>query len=267
MNFTHYNLGHVERGSIVEVTLAGSAANVRLMDSSNFNAFKNGRAHRYTGGLIQRSPARLAVPHSGSWHVTVDMQGLRGTVRSSARVIPGSALRPLPTFNEASLRSVPTLVRNGDDEIVPANDDADGRTFDVFISHTSEDKDDVVRPLALALQAAGLDVWYDEFELRIGNSLRRKIDQGLASSRFGVVVLSKAFFGRGWPEYELDGLVTRAVSGDQILLPIWHGVTKAEVIGYSPSLADKLARSTTSHTVEEIAAEIVDVVRNPPLAA
>src|SRR5690606_26215890 len=137
------------------------------------------------------------------------------------------------------------------------------RTFDVFISHASEDKDEVVRPLADALREAGLDVWYDEFELRIGDSLRRKIDKGVASSRFGVVVLSRAFFGRGWPEYELDGLVTRAVNGEQILLPVWHNVTKREVMGYSASLADKLARSTATHTVEEIAAEIVDVIRNP----
>jgi hypothetical protein len=97
----------------------------------------------------------------------------------------------------------------------------------------------------------------------MGDSLRRKIDKGLANSKFGVVVLSQAFFGRGWPEYELDGLVTRSISGDQILLPIWHNVSKREVIGYSPSLADRLARSTASHTVEEIASEIVDVIRNP----
>ena len=191
------------------------------------------------------------------------MQGLRGTVRSSIRVIPGSALRPLPTINEAPLRTIPTLVRDAEDDFVPAVEAPNGRLFDVFISHTSEDKDDVARPLAIALQAAGLSVWYDEFELRIGDSLRRKIDKGLASSRFGVVVLSQAFLGRGWPEYELDGLVTRAVSGDQVLLPIWHKVSKREVMDYSPSLADRLARSTTTHTVEEIAAEIVDVIRDP----
>ena len=263
MNFTHYRLGHVDRGSIVEVTLKGSAANVRLMDSSNFNSYKAGRQHRCIGGLAKRSPVRLQVPRSGTWHVAVDMQGLRGTVRSSIRVIPGSALSSLPVINEAPLRTIPTLVRDAEDDLVPAVEAPDGRLFDVFISHTSEDKDDVVRPLALALQAAGLSVWYDEFELRIGDSLRRKIDKGLASSRFGVVILSQAFFGRGWPEYELDGLVTRAVSGDQVLLPIWHNVSKREVMDYSPSLADRLARSTSTHTVEEIAAEIVDVIRDP----
>ncbi|WP_136161879.1 DUF1883 domain-containing protein [Sphingomonas flavalba] len=266
MNFTHYNLGHVERGSVVVVTLSGSAANVRLMDGSNFSSYKAGRQHRYVGGLAKRSPVRLPVPHSGTWHVAVDMQGLRGSVRSGVQVVPGAAFNPLPTINEAPLRSVPTLVRDADDDLAPPPEAPDGRVFDVFISHASEDKDEVVRPLANALRETGLSVWYDEFELRIGDSLRRKIDRGLGSSRFGVVVLSLAFFGKGWPEYELDGLVTRAVSGEQILLPIWHNVSKREVIGYSASLADRLARSTATHTVEEIATEIADVVRLPNAA-
>lgn len=266
MKFSHYNLGHLDRGSVVVVTLSGSAANVRLMDSSNLSGFKSGRQHRYIGGLAKSSPVRLQVPRSGTWHVTVDMQGLRGSVRSGVQVIKGEALRPLPAINEAPLRSVPTLVRDVDHDLVPTPETPDGRVFDVFISHASEDKDDVVRPLANALREAGLSVWYDEFELRIGDSLRRKIDRGLGSSRFGIVVLSQAFFGKGWPEYELDGLVTRAVSGDQILLPIWHNVSKSEVIKYSPSLADRLARSTGTHTVEEIAVEIAEVVCLPKAA-
>ncbi len=155
---------------------------------------------------------------------------------------------------------MPSLVRHH--EAPPGSTDSpDTREFDVFISHASEDKDEVVRPLAEALKQGGLVVWYDEFELRIGDSLRRKIDSGLARSRFGVVVLSQEFFRKGWPNYELDGLVTRAVSGEQVLLPIWHNITKKEVIQHSPSLADKLARSTTTHTVEEIAAEIIEVVK------
>jgi len=107
-------------------------------------------------------------------------------------------------------------------------------------------------------------VWYDDFALQIGDSLRRTIDYGLAHSRFGVVVLSQSFFRKGWTNYELDGLVTRAISGEQVLLPIWHNITKKELIEYSPSLADKLARSTSTHTVEEIAAEIAEVIRSKP---
>jgi hypothetical protein len=137
------------------------------------------------------------------------------------------------------------------------------REFDVFISHASEDKDAVVRPLAQTLRDGGLRVWYDEFELRIGDSLRRKIDKGLVSSRFGIVVLSQAFFGKGWTNYELDGLVTRSTTGEQIILPVWHNISKQEVVAFSPTLADKVARNTATHTVEDIAAEIVEVVTQP----
>jgi len=255
--FTYYDLGQRSSGEIVEIIISGSAANVRLMDSSNYQSYKNGRQHRYIGGLAKSSPIRLQIPNSGHWYVTVDLQGLQGTVRSSMRILRSS----LPELREVPLSSIPSLVRNKEEQPV-ASPESITRAFDVFISHASEDKDEVVRPLAEALRNGGLDVWYDEFEMKIGDSLRRKIDSGLARSRFGVVVLSRAFFGKGWTNYELDGLVTRSVTGEQIILPIWHNITKQQVIEYSPSLADKLARSTTSHTVEEIAEEIIDIIRN-----
>lgn len=259
MKFTHYHLGQRRAGEVIQVTLSGSAANVRLMNGSDFSNYRNGRRHHYYGGLVKRSPVNLRIPSSGHWHVTVDMAGLRGTVRSSIRTLPAA----LPPLREIPLSSVPSLVR---DEPPEPGQEVE-RRFDVFISHASDDKDAVVRPLAEALKGHGLEVWYDEFELKIGMSLRRTIDKGIASSRFGVVVMSKAFFGKGWTNYELDGIVTRSVTEEQVLLPIWHDVTKQEVMAYSPSLADKLARSTANHTVEEIAAEIAEVIRSGGVAA
>ena len=70
--------------------------------------------------------------------------------------------------------------------------------------------------MALALKEKGVNVWYDEFELKIGDSLRRKIDQGLSKSKFGIVVISRSFIKKGWTNYELDGLMTKAISGQQI---------------------------------------------------
>lgn len=250
MQFIHTDLGRRQRGDIVEVTLT-SGANVRLMNSSDFSNYKSGRRHRFIGGLAKRSPVRLQIPTAGHWHVAVDMQGLRGSTRASVRVVPG----PLPEIREAPLSSAPALVR----EIAPQVQ-AKGEAHDVFISHASEDKDSFVRSLAMALTEQGLSVWYDEFSLRIGDSLRQKIDRGLATSRVGLVVLSPAFIEKGWTNYELDGIVTRAVSGEQILLPIWHNITKQQVVDFSPSLADKVARSTATHTVEEIAQEIAELI-------
>lgn len=255
MKFNVYDLGQKKRGEIVEISLSGSAANVRLMDSSNYQSYKNGRRHRYIGGLAKKSPVRLQIPNSGHWYVTVDMQGLRGTVSSSVRMLPGS----LPEMREPALSTVPSLIQGRNN---PPEYEEIERKYDVFISHASEDKNEVVRPLALALKENGLTVWYDEFELKIGDSLRRKIDQGLANSRFGIVVLSKDFIKKGWTNYELDGIITKSVSGEQVVLPIWHNITKQEVIDFSPSLADKLARNTSSYTVEEIAIEISEVINN-----
>lgn len=252
MKYIHNDLGHRQRGEIVEVTLT-SGANVRLMNSSDFSSYKSGRRHRYIGGLATKSPLRLQIPMSGHWHVAIDMQGLRGSTRASVRVLPGA----LPAIREVPLSSVPGLVHA---HPVPVPE-AGGQVFDVFISHASDDKESVVRNLANALAAEGLRVWYDEFTLRIGDSLRQKIDRGLAASRVGLVVLSPSFISKGWPNYELDGIVARSVSGEQILLPIWHDITKQQVIDYSPSLADKVARCTGTHTVEEIAAEIADLLR------
>ncbi|MGV8805871.1 MAG: DUF1883 domain-containing protein [Polaromonas sp.] len=250
MQFIHNDLGNRQGGEIVEVTLT-SGANVRLMDGSNFSNYKSGRQHRYIGGLAKRSPLKLQIPSSGHWHVAIDMQGLRGSTRASVRVLPGA----LPEIREAPLSSVPSLIRD-----MPPSVENGVESHDVFISHASEDKDDIVRPLANSLISLGLKVWYDEFTLRIGDSLRRKIDQGLAASKVGLVVLSPSFISKGWTNYELDGIVTRTVSGEQILLPIWHNITKQQVIDFSPSLADKVARSTATHTIDEIAGEIFELI-------
>ena len=83
------------------------------------------------------------------------------------------------------------------------------KKYDVFICYASEDKDSFVRPLAQALQSLGVSVWYDEFSLRLGDSLSGSIDKGIADSEHGVVVLSDAFFEKKWPRRELSGLVTQ----------------------------------------------------------
>lgn len=116
----------------------------------------------------------------------------------------------------------------------------------VFICHASEDKQNVARPLAQTLQAQGLDVWYDEFTLTIGDSLGRTIDAGLAKCDYGIVILSRNFFGKKWPARELDGLVAKEVGeGRKVILPIWHDVDEEAVRRFSPTLAAKVAADTS----------------------
>lgn len=135
------------------------------------------------------------------------------------------------------------------------------KEYDVFISHSSTDKEEFVRPLAMELQNLGLNVWYDEFELKIGDSLRRSIDQGLINSRYGIVVLSSSFFKRDWTNYELDGFVNKEMNGLKVILPIWHKVSKDEVQKFSLSLADKIALNSSIYSVKEIAEEINNLIK------
>jgi hypothetical protein len=134
-----------------------------------------------------------------------------------------------------------------------------GRKWDIFICHASEDKDGFVRPLAEALRGEGLRVWYDEFTLLVGDSLRRSIDKGLARSRFGAVILSAAFFAKEWPQRELDGLVAKEVDGRRVILPVWHNVTVKDVRKYSPPLADRVA-TNSREGIRNVAAKLLRAI-------
>jgi hypothetical protein len=114
-------------------------------------------------------------------------------------------------------------------------------SWHVFISHASEDKKSVAEPLARALSQAGLSVWYDRFQLHLGDRLLRTINDGLRQSRFGVVILSPSFFSKHWPQLELDGLAQREAGGRKVILPVWHEVTLEDVRERSPLLADRVA--------------------------
>lgn len=116
--------------------------------------------------------------------------------------------------------------------------------WDVFVSHAHEDKASIAEPLSAALVQQGIRVWYDNFELTLGDSLRKSIDRGLANSRFGIVILSHSFFSKHWPQMELDGLVAKESNGIKVILPIWHGISAMQVQQYSPLLAGRLAVST-----------------------
>lgn len=135
------------------------------------------------------------------------------------------------------------------------------KIWDVFISHASEDKDAVVCELATRLKRYEISVWYDEFELKVGDSLSKSIDKGLSKSRYGLIILSPSFFEKRWPDYELRSLLTKEINADdKIILPIWHNINAKDVIEYSPYLADKFAL-TTAMGMDELVYKIIEVIR------
>jgi len=126
----------------------------------------------------------------------------------------------------------------------------------LFLSHASEDKDQFVRPLAEALSGdPNFNVWYDEYELTLGDRLLQKIGQGLASCDYGVVVLSPAFFAKRWPREELEGLFGLETKERKVILPIWKGVSEDDVRGYSPVLANRIGVDSKLG-IEKVVSEI-----------
>ena len=94
MKFTYWDLGQRKRGEIVEITLSGNAANVRLLDDHNYALYRTGKQHRYFGGLTKTSPVQIPAPHGGHWHLVIDLGGYPGTVRASAQVHTDEDIAP-----------------------------------------------------------------------------------------------------------------------------------------------------------------------------
>ena len=263
MRFNHWHLGQRDGGDVVVINLAGAAAEVRLMDSDNFQSYQAGQGYRYYGGLADLSPSEIPIPYSGAWHIAAELPVTEEQPHGGIKVVPRAARQPLPRFHPPSLAPIAQAVA----EATPAPAERNGngivpdRKRNVFISHVhAADTDAVVRPLAAALQEQGLSVWYDDLVSDNGDSLRGIIDTGRANGRFGIVVLSQHFLARQWPQNELDSMLTLPQTGKQGILPIWHKLTKDQVIAHSPPLAHSISRGTTEATIAEIAAEIAEVI-------
>jgi TIR domain. len=136
--------------------------------------------------------------------------------------------------------------------------------YDVFISHASEDKAQVALPLTTLLKSQGFQVWLDQPELTVGDSLRCSIDDGLSASRFGIVVLSPDFLRKRWTNLELDGLIAREEGKQKVILPVLHNLSREDVLSFSPILASKVSVST-AQGLDYVAREVMRAIRSSGL--
>lgn len=134
-----------------------------------------------------------------------------------------------------------------------------------FISHDSRDKDALVRELAWEMNKQLCPVWYDEYSLKVGDSLRASIERGLKETRKCIVVLSPHFLSNnGWGKIEFNSVFTREIIEEaNVILPVWHNVTPKEVYEYSPSLADKLGLRSTLGAKELARLLSNEIKKNP----
>jgi hypothetical protein len=134
--------------------------------------------------------------------------------------------------------------------------------YDAFISHASEDKEEIADDLAIALSKRGIKIWYDKFSLAWGDSLMEKISEGITNSKFGILILSHNFFSKQWTGKEMEALFDREFMGGKVILPLWHNISKSDVAKYSPLIAGKLALKTSDLTIEEICDKLEEQLKN-----
>lgn len=136
--------------------------------------------------------------------------------------------------------------------------------WDAFISHAGEDKEDFAEPLANELENLGLNVWYDDFELSVGDHIPSEIERGLNNSDYGIVVLSEAFFEKSWTQEELNSLIQRDVSeSNKVILPICYEISPTEVQSHHTLLGKRYLISGNSSSVSEVAEELYqEILKN-----
>lgn len=139
----------------------------------------------------------------------------------------------------------------------------------MFISSASEDKT-YASELAGGLTAWGIKVWYDDYELQVGDKLLNSINRGLEKSDLGILVLSPSYLKKNWPSYELDILIRQHVEKGKRLLPIWHNITKEEIERNHPILTGIVGvpsniglRDTLTRLLEPITEHLPTVASAP----
>lgn len=170
--------------------------------------------------------------------------------------VTGGGRRDAKLFRDERERSNPSPIVVLKDQNGQSGEGGERDVYDLFISHAGEDKASVARPLADAMRIRGWATWLDELELTVGDSLTQRIDQALAQSKFGAVILSDSFFSKQWPQRELAGLTALEVqSGTKVILPVWHGVDQEAIAKFSPVLADRVGASTGAG-IEQVADQL-----------
>jgi hypothetical protein len=219
------------------------------LDNTQTNNLRNRTADR-----AHQAYDNLASQFGKAYHLILDADSRLRTV--GLQILDIHNTEPIPVITKRP-STTPVLT-------TPKSRAPDNKTtseWDIFICHASEDKDRFVRQLATNLRAKGLKVWYDEFTLKVGDSLRQSIETGLAKSRYGIVILSPNFFAKRWPQDELNGLAAKERNGEKVILPVWLDVDERYITQFSPILADRLA-AKASYGMSKVVSDLLEAIKS-----
>lgn len=264
MNFKAFDMGNCKAGEIIEVILKGDGVNVSIMDSPNYFEYKNGRKHKYIGGHIEKSPYKVMLPYDAHWYVAIDFGGYPGEAKCAVRKLSGK-LPKLPNDKVGVMR-VSTSGGSVDEEDIKSEFNLDLDTsfgikeFDFFIAYAKEQYKSIAQPLANAMAFRGKKICLEDFALEKGDNLTKVIQKGFIQAKRGIIIVSEEFAENGWLTYELDEILNLRKNDVNLVTPIWHHITKDEIINScGRAFLNTMEYNTMTRTINELIADFLNL--------
>ena len=126
--------------------------------------------------------------------------------------------------------------------------------YDVFLSHASKDKEDIVDELNSSLEKLKIRIFYDKKAIEWGDKWKNRILEGTQKAEFAIIVISENFFDREWTEKELYEFLNRQNrNGQKLILPILHKISREDLGKKYPLVADIQAIDSKEYSCDQIA--------------
>lgn len=133
--------------------------------------------------------------------------------------------------------------------------------YDVFLSHTSADKNDFVEALKNSFDNLGISIFYDKDSIEWGDNWKQKIYNGLSNCKYGVIVVSKNFFDREWTEKELKELLSRQnKTGSKLVLPIAYKIDISTIYEKYNELTDIQFIDASKCSIQDITIQLAKIM-------
>jgi hypothetical protein len=259
MKYLLYDLGTVKAGDTVEISL-GYAANVRLIDSENYELYKQKIQHRFTGGYIERSPYKVTIQDDGHWYVIIDSGSFFAKIKALVKLRPAAG----ESEDGRGVSNIePEVCDRSSEKVEPTEDfpaAVSKNKYKVFILHYYKDRNSAAAALTDALTAVNLPVFYEDFTLEPGDDLAEKIKDGLTKYKFGVVIFSKSMLRASWKASDIRYVKELLTSDYRVLYPVWYNLMRNDVGACVPELADLVPRNAGDKDLTTIVEEIIDTL-------
>ena len=136
-----------------------------------------------------------------------------------------------------------------------------GSKMPVFISHTSRNKPEIEDFIPF-LNAANLPIWYDEVNIDYGDSIVKKVQEGIKDSGAVIFWITKDFLKSNWCQIEMESFLNRlAGKNDLLVFSIVHDEVDNDELPLF-LLNRKYLKLGKKDTLEQIAQKIIPTLRS-----